>query len=54
MNIIRAVEKLHLLHVFPVDLLIKAYVTLCESCRSIAPLQLLFLENFNLFGTFWN
>jgi hypothetical protein len=34
--------------------LIKTYDTLCESCRSIAPLQLLFLEFFKLVGTFWS
>jgi hypothetical protein len=34
--------------------LIKTYVALWESCRSIAPLQLSFLEIFNLVGTFWS
>jgi hypothetical protein len=48
------VEKLQLQHDFPTNLLIKTYDTLCESCRSIAPLQLLFLENFNLVATFWS
>jgi hypothetical protein len=39
---------------FPTNPLIKTYDALCESCRSIVSLQLLFLENFNLVGTFWS
>jgi hypothetical protein len=45
-------EKLQLRPTFPDKPLIKTYVALCESCRSIAPLQLLFLEIFKLVVTF--
>jgi hypothetical protein len=48
----RAVEKLQLRPTFPDKPLIKTYVALWESCRSIAPLQLLYLENFDLVVTF--
>jgi hypothetical protein len=48
------VEKLSLQHIFPTNLLIKTYVALCESCRSIAPLQLLFLEIFKFVDNFWS
>jgi hypothetical protein len=48
------VEKLQLRPTFPDKPLIKTYVALWESCRSIAPLQLSFLEIFNLVGTFWS
>jgi hypothetical protein len=46
------VEKLQLRSTFPDKPLIKTYVALWESCRFIAPLQLLFLENFDLVVTF--
>jgi hypothetical protein len=46
------VEKLQLRPTFPYKPLIKTYVTLWESCRSIAPLRLLFLEIFHLVGNF--
>jgi hypothetical protein len=46
------VEKLQLWPTFPGKRLIKIYVALWESCRSIAPLQLLFLEIFHLVGNF--
>jgi hypothetical protein len=45
-------ELLHLRRVFPFKLNIKTYVALCESCRSIAPLQLLVLDIFKLVDTF--
>jgi hypothetical protein len=48
------VENLQLWPTFPDKRLIKTYDALWESCRSIAPLQLLFLEIFNLIGTFWS
>jgi hypothetical protein len=38
---------------FPDKPLLKHHVALCESCRFIAPLQLLFLEIFKFVGTFW-
>jgi hypothetical protein len=39
---------------FPDKPLIKTYVALWESCRSIAPLQLLFSEIFKFVDTFWS
>jgi hypothetical protein len=48
------VEKLQLQHDFPTNLLVKTYDALCESCRTIAPLKLLFLEIFLLVGNFEN
>jgi hypothetical protein len=45
-------EKLQLRPTFPDKPLIKTYDALWESCRSIAPLQLLFLENFDLLVNF--
>jgi hypothetical protein len=53
-TVTRAVEKLQLRPTFPDKPSIKTYVALWKSCRSIAPLQLSFLENFNLVGTFWS
>jgi hypothetical protein len=47
-------EKLQLQDDFPTNLLIKTYDALCESCRSIAPLQLLFLEIFEYIDTLWS
>jgi hypothetical protein len=44
------VEKLQLRRDFPTNLLIKTYVSLWKSCRSIAPLQLLFLEIFKFYS----
>jgi hypothetical protein len=52
MNSNRAVGKLQLRYDYPTNPVIKTYDTLCESCRSIAPLQLLFLENFEFVVTF--
>jgi hypothetical protein len=46
------VEKLQLWPMFPGKRLIKTYDGLWESCRSIAPLQLCFLEIFDLVVTF--
>jgi hypothetical protein len=46
------VENLQLRPTFPDKPLIKTYVALCESCRFIAPLQLLFLEIFELNSKF--
>jgi hypothetical protein len=46
------VEKLQLRPTFPDKPLIKTYVALWESCRSIAPLQLLFLEIFKCVDIF--
>jgi hypothetical protein len=46
------VEKLQLWPTFPDKPLIKTYVALWESCRSIAPLQLLFLEIFKCVNIF--
>jgi hypothetical protein len=46
------VEKLQLRRDFPTNPLIKTYDALWESCRSIAPLQLLILEFFKLVDTF--
>jgi hypothetical protein len=37
---------------FPDKPLLKHHVALCESCRFIAPVQLLFLEIFKFVGTF--
>jgi hypothetical protein len=48
------VEKLQLRPTFPDKPLIKIYVALWESCRSIAPLQLLFLEIFKYVDIFKN
>jgi hypothetical protein len=48
------VEKLQLRRDFPTNPLIKTYDALWESCRSIGPLQLLFLEIFKLVDTFWS
>jgi hypothetical protein len=48
------VGKLQLWPTFPGKRLIKTYATLWKSCRSIAPLQLSYLEIFNLVGTFWS
>jgi hypothetical protein len=39
---------------FPDKPLIKTYDALCESCRSIASLQILFLEIFKCVDTFWS
>jgi hypothetical protein len=47
----RVVENLQLRPTFPDKRLIKTYDALWESCRSIAPLQLLCLEIFNLIAT---
>jgi hypothetical protein len=47
------VENLQLRPTFPDKPLIKTYVALWESCRSIAPLQLLFLEIFKFVDNFW-
>jgi hypothetical protein len=44
------VEKLQLRRDFPPNPLIKTYVSLWGSCRSIAPLQLLFLEIFKFYS----
>jgi hypothetical protein len=44
--------KLQLRSTFPGKPLIKTYVSLWQSCRSTTPLQLLFLENFDLVDTF--
>jgi hypothetical protein len=46
------VEKLQLRPTFPGKPLIKTYVAPWESCRSIAPLQLLFLEIFKYVDIF--
>jgi hypothetical protein len=51
-TVIPSRELLHLRRVFPAKPNIKTYVALCESCRSIAPLQLLVLEILKLVGTF--
>jgi hypothetical protein len=48
------VENLQLRSAFPGKPLIKTYVALRESCRSIAPLQLCFWEIFNLVDDFWS
>jgi hypothetical protein len=50
----RGLEILKVQQVFPKNLFIKTYVSLCESCRAIVPLQLLFLEIFKLVVTFWS
>jgi hypothetical protein len=46
------VEKLQLRPTFPDKPLTKTYVALWENCRSIATLQLLFLEIFDLVDIF--
>jgi hypothetical protein len=47
-------EILNVQRVFPTNLSRQTYVALCESCRSIAPLQLLYLEIFHLVGYLWS
>jgi hypothetical protein len=48
------VENLQLRPTFPGKPLIKTYDALWESCRSIAHLQLLFLEIFKFVDNFWS
>jgi hypothetical protein len=47
-------DNLQLRPTFPDKRLIKTYDALWESCRSIAPLQLLFLEIFKFVDNFWS
>jgi hypothetical protein len=53
-TVTRGRDLLEFQRVFSTNQLIKTYVTLCESCRSIAPLQLLFLDIFKYDDTFWS
>jgi hypothetical protein len=53
-TVTRGRNLLEFQRVFSTNPLIKTYVTLCQSCRSIAPLQILFLDIFEYDDTFWS